>query len=48
MEQCRRSAKFPASTEVLFDASMKVPMSQKKFLSNQKKNRFISMLSEKF
>jgi len=48
MEQRRRSAKLFKSTEVLFDASMKVPTSQEQFFSNtNNKKRFIFMLSQK-
>lgn len=48
-EQRRRYATASSSADILFDASMTVPTSQQQFLANaNNKNRFISMLSEKF
>jgi len=48
MEQFRRSGAFSGSFEVFFNETMKVPISQEKFLSNRSnKNRFISTLMQK-
>ncbi|KAL4105063.1 hypothetical protein QTP88_020338 [Uroleucon formosanum] len=48
MEQFRRSEAFSGSFEVFFNETMKVPISQEKFLSNRSnKNRFISTLMQK-